>query len=151
MPKRKDAEMMDERKQREVLLSGISDRTAVQLYDACMEQLQGIGRATFAAGLLLREAAQWTATINEIQTSLRRAVAADAQDEKRIAALIRNKERAENARMRILDGLLLTPQRPRGRPPRADGGAEDEMPEDDGWDDFGKTASDGGFEGDDSA
>jgi len=78
MPKRKDAEMMDERKQREVLLSGISDRTAVQLYDACMEQLQGIGRATFAAGLLLREAAQWTATINEIQMSLRRAVAADA-------------------------------------------------------------------------
>lgn len=152
MPKRKDAELMDGAKRREVLLLGISDRTAVQLYDEAMAQLAERDQATYASAILLRDAAQWTVTINEIQDALHKAVRCSEPDEKRIAALIKNKERAEDARRRILDGLLLTPQRPRGRPPgqRTAGAAEDE-PEDDGWDDFGKTASAGGFEDDDGS
>lgn len=151
MGKRKEAELLDADKQRDAMLSGIKDKAAIQLYDEAMAQLEQRDQATFAAALQLRDAVQWTVTINEIQSALSSALRSYDPEEKRIAQLIKHKQAAEDARRRILDGLLLTPQKPRGRPPKGEKTAEDDTPEDDGWDDFGKTASDGGFEDDDGS
>ena len=140
MPKRKAAELLDGARRREVLLCGISDRAAVQLYDEGMAQLEEQGQATYAAAVQMSDAAQWTVTINAIQDALTRAVRMSDRGERRIAQLIRHKQAAEDARRRILDGLLLTPQRPLGRPPRQ--AAESALPAaDDGWDSFGKSVS----------
>lgn len=133
------------------MLSGVKDKSAIQLYDEAMAELETRGQATFAAALQLRDAVQWTVTINEIQLAISASLRAFDPDDKKTAALIKTKQAAEDARRRILDGLLLTPQRPRGRPPKVQSAPEDEPPEDDGWDDFGKTASAGGFEGDDDS
>lgn len=145
MGARKDAVLMDGNEQRTAMLSGIKDKTAVQLYDEAMAQLETRGQATFTAALQLRDAAQWTVTINDMQQALSSALRSFDPDDKKISLLIKYKQAAEDARRRILDGLLLTPQKQRGRPPKAERPAQEELPEDDGWDDFGKSVRPSAF------
>jgi hypothetical protein len=90
-------------------------------------------------------------TINDMQQALTSALRSFDPDDKKISLLIKYKQAAEDARRRILDGLLLTPQKQRGRPPKAERPAQEDLPEDDGWDDFGKSVSADGFESDDGS
>ena len=116
MAKRKEAQALTPEATRQAMLRGIGDEAAIFLYDQAMMALESRGQADFIAALQLRDAAQWTVAINEMQDELRKLVRSGEADEKRIAAIIKNKQAAEDARRRILDGLLLTPQRKRGRP-----------------------------------
>ena len=116
MGKRREPEKLEGNSLRQTMLRGISDPTAVLLFDQAMETLEEKGQADFIAALQLRDAAQWTVAINEMQDELHTLVRSGEADEKRIAAIIKNKQAAEDARRRILDGLLLTPQKKRGRP-----------------------------------
>lgn len=140
MGRRKEAEHLTKEDIRARMLLRISSEAAVNLYDQGMEELEKRGQADYMSALQLRDAVQWTEAIDSMQRALL-ASAADAQafDGKKIAVLIKNKQQAEDARRRVLDGLLLTPQKPRGRPPRQDAAGE-EIPdsEDDGWDSFGE-------------
>ena len=138
MGARKDAVLMDGNEQRTAMLSGIKDKTAVQLYDEAMAQLETRGQATFTAALQLRDAAQWTVTINDMQQALTSALRSFDPDDKKISLLIKYKQAAEDARRRI-------------RPPKAERPAQEDLPEDDGWDDFGKSVSADGFESDDGS
>ena len=116
MARRKEARDLTPEDTRQVMLRGIGDEAAVFLYDQAMMALESRGQADFIAALQLRDAAQWTTAINEMQDELHTLVRSGEADEKRIAAIIKNKQAAEDARRRILDGLLLTPQKKRGRP-----------------------------------
>ena len=116
MARRNEARELTPEGTRQVMLRGIKDESAVFLYDQAMMALESRGQADFIAALQLRDAAQWTTAINEMQDELHTLVRSGEADEKRIAAIIKNKQAAEDARRRILDGLLLTPQRKRGRP-----------------------------------
>ena len=100
---------------------------------------------------LLRDAVQWTEVIDRLQHDLLLMIGdGEEADDRRVTALMKRKLDAEAARRRALAGLLLVPQRPRGRPPKgATGEAAQEEPEDDGWDSFGM--GDGGTDGDDGA
>ena len=138
---------MDATEQRAAMLAGISDRAAIALYDEAMATLEGRGQADFTAALQLRDAAQWTVRIGEMQHALRLQIDAEDPDDRRVVAIIKSIQLAEDARRRILDGLLLTPQRPRGRLPKnPEAAPAQEPPEDDGWDSFGKTVIADGFE-----
>lgn len=114
-PTRKPPAELDDRKMRDTMLRGIKDEAAVFLYDQAMMALASREQDDFMSALQLRDAAQWTVVINEMQDELNRLVRQN-EDEKRVAAIIKNKQAAEDARRRILDGLLLTPQKKRGRP-----------------------------------
>ena len=143
MGRRKEAEHLTKEDIRAKMLLRISSDAAIYLYDQAMEELEKRGQADYMSALQLRDAVQWTEAIDSMQRTLL-ASAADAQafDGKKIAVLIKNKQQAEDARRRALDGLLLTPQKPRGRPPRQDAGEEMPDSEDDGWDSFGEVNAD---------
>lgn len=116
MARRKEAEQLGRGDIRQVMLRGITDPAAVHLYDHAMSVLAEKEQADYIAALQLRDACQWTVAIDEMQDDLHRQATASEPDDKRIAAIIKNKQAAEDARRRILDGLLLTPQKKRGRP-----------------------------------
>lgn len=116
MARRKEAEQLGRGDIRQVMLRGITDPAAVHLYDHSMSVLAEKEQADYIAALQLRDACQWTVAIGEMQDDLHRQATAGEPDDKRIAAIIKNKQAAEDARRRILDGLLLTPQKKRGRP-----------------------------------
>ena len=119
-PRRKPPERLDEEQIRDKMLRGINDEAAVFLYDQATLALASRDQADFMTALQLRDAAQWTVAIDDMQEELRRQVASSEPDDKRIAAIIKNKQAAEDARRRILDGLLLTPQAgPRRQSPSA--------------------------------
>lgn len=144
MARRKEARDLTPEETRQVMLRGISDEAAVFLYDQAMMALESRGQADFMAALQLRDAAQWTAAINEMQEDLHRQASACEPDDRRIAAIIKNKQAAEDARRRILDGLLLTPQKKRGRPEepkpqREDDGAANAQ---DAWEAFDQAGDD---------
>ena len=143
-PRRKPPERLDEEQIREKMLRGINDEAAIFLYDQAMMALASRDQADFMTALQLRDAAQWTAAINEMQEDLHRQASACEPDDKRIAAIIKNKQAAEDARRRILDGLLLTPQKKRGRPEepkpqREDDGAANAQDE---WEAFDQAGDD---------
>ena len=146
MAKRRAAEELTPERVRQTMLSGISDEAAVYLFDQGMMALAAKDQANFMTALQLRDAAQWTVTINTMQAELRKMITGGEVGEKRIAAIIRNKQAAEDARRRILDGLLLTPQKKRGRPegvkPEREGGEETEA--EDAWAAFDEAPSDDG-------
>ena len=136
MAKRKEAEQLSRGETRQVMLRGISDPAAVHLYDHAMSVLAEKEHADYIAALRLRDACQWTVAIGEMQNDLHRQATASEPDDKRIAAIIKNKQAAEDARRRILDGLLLTPQKKRGRPEEAKPQREDDgaaAAADDAW------------------
>ena len=146
MGRRKQPELMDAGTRRASMLSKVSEKVAVQLYDEGMAALAARGDDSFASAALLRDAVQWTEVIERLQHALLFEVdRGDDADDKAIAQLMRRKQAAEDARRRALAGLLLVPQRPRGRPPKG-AAAREEEPEDDGWDSFGKTDSADGFD-----
>lgn len=136
MARRKEARELTMEDTRQIMLRGISDEAAVFLYDQGMMALACREQDDFMAALQMRDAAQWTAVIGEMQSELQALIRSGEADEKRIAAIIKNKQAAEDARRRILDGLLLTPQKKRGRPEEpkpqreGDGG---EAAADDAW------------------
>lgn len=137
MAKRKEAQALTPESTRQVMLRGIGDETAVFLYDQAMKALECRGQADFIAALQLRDASRWTAAINEMQDALHKLVRSGEADEKRIAAIIKNEQAAEDARRRILCSLLLMPQHKRGRPeepkPQRE---EDGAAADDAWEAF---------------
>lgn len=135
MAKRREAEQLDPQDMRQVMLRGVKDEAAIFLYDQAMMTLENRGQADFVAALQLRDAVQWTVAINEMQSVLRTLVRPCESDDKRIAAIIKNKQAAEDARRRILDGLLLTPQKKRGRPEGSKPAREDDgsTQADDAW------------------
>lgn len=134
MGSRKAAEELSPERQREIALRGIRDERAIALYDEAIKALREREQAGFAASVQLRDACLWTETISQLQGKLQAALKGGAEGLKHVEALMRAKKSAEDARARILDALLLTPQRPRGRPPKGQDDPED--PEDDGWDTF---------------
>lgn len=152
MGSRKEAQITTDPAQwRRALLVGISDREAVMLYDSGMAALEQRGQADYVNAMLLRDAALWTQDIAKLRRKISEAIRTDRETEDAaLRAMMRNKAMAEKARREILDGLLLTPQRPRGRP-RKDGGEMEGAEESaDAWESFddpaeGKTASDDGF------
>ena len=144
MAKRRAAEELTPENVRQTMLRGIGDEAAVYLFDQGMMALAAREQANFMTALQLRDAAQWTVTINDLQLELRKLIAGGEAGEKRIAALIRNKQAAEDARRRILDGLLLTPQKKRGRPEGAKPERESENTDaDDAWAAFDEPGGDG--------
>ena len=151
MGRRRQPELMDAGTRRASMLCGVSDKVAVQLYDEGMAALAARGDDSFASAALLRDAVQWTEVIDRLQHALLFEVSrGDDADDKAIARLMRRKQDAEEARRRALASLMLVPQRPRGRPPKAaQGEAAQEDSEDDGWDSFGAGGS--GADGDDGA
>lgn len=145
-PKRKPPAELSADQTREEMLRGINDKTAIYLYDQAMKALKEKEQDDFLAALQLRDAAQWTVAINEMQDDLHRQAASCMPDDKRIAAIIKNKQAAEDARRRILDGLLLTPQKKRGRPEEAKPQREDDgsgKAADDAWAAFDETPAGG--------
>lgn len=147
MAKRRAAEDLTPESVRQTMLRGISDEAAVYLFDQGMMALAAMEQANFMTALQLRDASQWTVTINDLQLELRKLIAGGEAGEKRIAAIIRNKQAAEDARRRILDGLLLTPQKKRGRPEGAKPERESESTDaDDAWAAFDEP---GGGDGED--
>ena len=142
MAKRKEAEQLSRGETRQVMLRGISDPAAVHLYDHAMSVLAEKEQADYIAALQLRDACQWTVAIGEMQNDLHRQATASEPDDKRIAAIIKNKQAAEDARRRILDGLLLTPQKKRGRPEENKPQREEEPTgTDDAWEAFDQAGS----------
>jgi len=145
-PRRKPPERLDEDQIRDKMLRGINDEAAIFLYDQAMMALASRDQADFMTALQLRDAAQWTVAIDDMQDELRRQVASSEPDDKRIAAIIKNKQAAEDARRRILDGLLLTPQKKRGRPEEAKPTREDDgsaKAADDAWAAFDESPAGG--------
>lgn len=141
MGKRKEAfAPADPEQWRRGLLYGISDREAVMLYDSGMAALISRGQADYVNAMQLRDAAIWTQDIGALRRKISEAVrTAQDADGAAIRTLIRNKAMAEKARREILDGLLLTPQKPRGRPRREDASTEEDAGEaNDAWEDFDK-------------
>lgn len=142
MARRKEAEQLGRGDIRQVMLRGITDPAAVHLYDHAMSVLAEKEQADYIAALQLRDACQWTVAIDEMQDDLHRQATASEPDDKRIAAIIKNKQAAEDARRRILDALLLTPQKKRGRPeePKPQRG-EEPTGADDAWEAFDQAGS----------
>ena len=138
LARRKEARALTPEDTRQAMLRGVDDEAAVLLYDQAMMALASREQADFMTALQLRDAAQWTVVINEIQHKLHALIGDEEMGEKRIAALIKNKQAAEDARRRILDGLLLTPQKKRGRPeePKPQRGGDDPSAADDAWEAF---------------
>ena len=126
MGRRREPETLTDERMRQEMLRNIRDPAAVYLYDQAMSALAGRGHADFMTALLIRDACQWTEAINEMQEELRTLVRSGEAEERRVAAIIKNKQAAEDARRRILDGLMLTPQKKRGRPPEDRPVREDE-------------------------
>ncbi|MDO5299950.1 MAG: hypothetical protein Q4F18_11020 [Clostridia bacterium] len=127
----------DKKIRRPRALTGVTDAAARRMYDEAMAELEVRGQANPATSAQLACAAQWMqeARIAQRQIArLRRAEDEDGKAAMRIRALMRNKAMAEGEQRKIFDDLLLTPQRPRGRPPREEAAPEDE--EDGGWDAF---------------
>lgn len=149
MGKRREPEALTIDRTRQEMLRGIRDPAAVYLYDQAMAALDARGHADFMTALLVRDACQWTEAINEMQEELRTLVRSGEAEERRVAAIIKNKQAAEDARRRILDGLMLTPQKKRGRPQEDHPVREDEesAAADDAWAAFDGDASAG--DGDD--
>ncbi len=145
--KRKERVSDDPREWRAALLIGVSLSSAIMLYDNGMAALTERGQASYFAAMQLRDAALWTQDIEAMREEIRLAMRGGQveADGGRIRTLMRNKATAEKARRDILDALLLTPQRPRGRPRRE--GEPEEEAEDayDAWEDFDKP--DGGGAG----
>ena len=149
MGKRREPEALTIDRTRQEMLRNIRDPAAVYLYDQAMAVLAARGHADFMTALLIRDACQWTEAINEMQEELRTLVRSGEAEERRVAAIIKNKQAAEDARRRILDGLMLTPQKKRGRPQEDHPVREDEesAAADDAWAAFDGEASAG--DGDD--
>lgn len=147
MGRRKEPERLDREGIRQAMLRGLIDPTGVYLFDQAMQALDEKGQANFMTALQLRDACQWTAAINAMQAEMHRLIACGEAEEKRVAALIRNKQAAEDARRRILDGLGLTPQKKRGRPENPETEREKREGEDAGAAADAWAAFDGGDEG----
>ncbi len=115
------------------------------MYDEVLAELEARGQANPATCEQLACAAQWMqeayAAHRQI-AHLRRKEDEEGKIAARIRALMRNKAMAEGEARKIFDDLLLTPQRPRGRPPRAEAPQEEE--DDGGWDTFDEEAEAGG-------
>lgn len=127
----------DKKIRRPRALTGVTDAAARRMYDEAMAELEARGQANPATSAQLACAAQWMQEARIAQRQivrLRRAEDEDGKAAMRIRALMRNKAMAEGEQRKIFDDLLLTPQRPRGRPPREETPPEDE--EDGGWDAF---------------
>ena len=143
--KKREIRYDSEDARRAAVLRGVSHPAAIALYDESMMALSERGEATYMAALQLRDACAWTEVIEEVGKQLRRAVAGGEMSEGQLRALMRNKAAAEDARTKILDSLLLIPQRPRGRP-RGEGAQEtkSEREEDmSAWDAFDSGGGDG--------
>lgn len=142
MAKRKEAQDLKPEEVRQAMLRGVNSEAAIFLYDQAMMALEVREQADFMAALQMRDAVQWTVVIDDMQAELRRQVAYSEPDDKRIAAIIKNKQAAEDARRRILDALLLTPQKKRGRPeePKLQRG-EEPTGADDAWEAFDQAGS----------
>lgn len=136
MGRRKSAKEMSAVEIRDAMLRGISSEAAVMLYDSSMKLLADRGEDSYIAALQLRDACQWTEVIVGIQQDMIRAVRESVEIPTTMRAMIRNKQAAEEARRRILDGLMLIPQRQRGRPRADEDKRERETEEGDAWDDF---------------
>jgi len=121
---------------RAAALKGITCPVAIALYDEGMEALKARDADTYMAALQLRDACVWTEVIEEIGKKLRRAMASGEESEAQVRTLMRGKAAAEAARTKILDSLLLTPQRPRGRPRGEDAGEKAAGAGMDAWDAF---------------
>lgn len=144
MARRRAAEDLTPESVRQAMLRGVTSEAAIFLYDQAMMALETRGQADFMAALQVRDAVQWTVVIDDMQDKLRRQAASAEPDDKRTAAIIRNKQAAEDARRRILDGLLLTPQKKRGRPEGAKPEREAEGTDaDDAWAAFDGPGGDG--------
>lgn len=143
MPRNKKSERVFDggAKIRATALRGINNPVAVALYDESMRTLTERGADSYMAALQLRDACAWTEIIEDISRQLRRTTAGGEATQTQLRALMRNKAVAENARTRILDSLLLIPQRPRGRP-RGDA-SEDSLQseETDAWEAFDDNAA----------
>lgn len=146
MGRRREPEALTIDRTRQEMLRNIRDPAAVYLYDQAMAALAARGHADFMTALLIRDACQWTEAINEMQEELRTLVRSGEAEERRVAAIIKNKQAAEDARRRILQGLMLTPQKKRGRPQEERPVREDEesAAADDAWAAFDGEASAGG-------
>lgn len=146
MGRRREPEALTIDRTRQEMLRNIRDPAAVYLYDQAMAALSARGHADFMTALLIRDACQWTEAINEMQEELRTLVRSGEAEERRVAAIIKNKQAAEDARRRILHGLMLTPQKKRGRPQEERPVREDEesAAADDAWAAFDGEASAGG-------
>ena len=144
MGRRKGAKALSVDDMRDTMLRGISSEQAVMLYDSCMKQLADRGDASYIAALQLRDAAQWTEAIADIQRELIRVSRDPNVSSATVRGMMRNKQAAEEARRRILDGLLLIPQRPRGRPRTDEEKRDQDESEGDAWDDFDLPETAGG-------
>lgn len=126
-------------------LRGVTDAEAIRLYNESAAELEARGQLNAATREMLRCAAQWTQEAGEAQRrilALRREPDSDGKLAARIRTLMRCKALAEGERGKIFDDLLLTPQRPRGRPPK-EGAPEEEEEDDGGWSAFDE-GGDGG-------
>lgn len=126
-------------------LRGVTDAAAKRLYGEAMQELEARGQVNPATSAQLACAAQWMQEANAAHRQIMR-LRQEEDEEGRIAAriraLMRNKAMAESEQRKIFDDLLLTPQRPRGRPAREEGPQEDE--DDGGWGAFdGGAGADG--------
>ena len=110
-------------------LRGITDRSAIALFQNSKIELETAGRWNAATEEMLRSAAQWTQDAADITARIR-TLFDDAGSELALQRLIKNRRLCESERDRILDALLLTPQKPRGRPPKE---ADPEDEDDGGW------------------
>lgn len=135
MGRRREPETLTDERMRQEMLRNIRDPAAIYLYDQAMSALAGRGHADFMSALLVRDACQWTEAINGMQEELRTLVSSGEAEERRVASIIKNKQAAEDARRSILDGLMLTPQKKRGRPKEERPAREDEesTAADDAW------------------
>lgn len=143
--KKKERVSDDPHEWRSTLLVGVTQPIAIALYDNCMAELTARGQANYFAAMQLRDAALWTQEIEELRDAIRmikRGASGAGDGDPRIQ--MRNKALAEKARRDILDALLLTPQRPRGRPPREGAPEEESVDEGDAWEDFDKPDGGGG-------
>ena len=119
-------------------LRGVTDAAAISLYGGALEMLRARGQDNAATRAQLAYAAQWTQEANACAREMLRLRGREDEDGKtaaRIRGQMRNKSLAEGEARKILGGLLLLPQRPRGRPPQESA----ETPEEDGdggWDAF---------------
>lgn len=116
-------------------LAGITDKKAIALYNDSLAVLAERGQDNPATREMLAQAARWREELTLIgrkMNRIRRAPDEDGRHTQRLRQLMRSKALAEGEMRRIFDDLLLTPQRPRGRPHKE---AEPEET-DERWEDF---------------
>lgn len=112
-------------------LRGITDASAIALFEKSKKELTAAGRWNAATAEMLRSAAQWTQDAADITSRIRKMMNGEMGSELPLQRLLKNRVLCEGERDRILDALLLTPQKPRGRPPKETAPEEDE--DDGGW------------------